>query len=59
MEKTKVKIIEVTHQCMLNIGDVGYIDGYCRAGDDRPYAIVVSGKVVDMVPLHTLEVIGE
>ena len=37
-------------------GDMGYVDGYCRGGNDVPCAIViVKGRVV-MAPLETIRV---
>ena len=36
-------------------GDVGYVDGYIRGGDDTPYAVVVIGKSFKLVPLHIIE----
>ena len=35
----------------------GYISGYLRGGDDRPYAVVVIGKKLVMVPLTCIEVL--
>ena len=29
-----------------NSGDVGYVDGYCRGGDDVPYAVVIVKTVL-------------
>ena len=36
-------------------GDVGYVDGYCRGGDDIPYAIVIINDRFCMVPLRSLK----
>ena len=36
-------------------GDVGYVDGYCRGGDDIPYAIVIIRDNFCLVPLHSLK----
>ena len=55
--KTKVKIKSGTNQCNLHKGDVGYIDGYVRGGNGTPYAAVVSGDIVDLVPTYALKVI--
>ena len=54
LEKTKAIINSNTFQCRLEEGMEGYVDGYVRAGDDRPYAVVVSGEIIDMVPLYAL-----
>lgn len=38
----------------------GYIDGYCRAADNRCYAIVVTEKnELEYVPIHMLRVIDD
>ena len=59
MYKTKVVLTEKPHQCVFCKGDIGYIDGYARAGDDRAYAIVVVGKYIDFVPINMLMVLQE
>lgn len=56
--KTKVELKEDVHQSELKKGMVGYIDGYVVGGDGRPYAVVVSGQIVDMCPMYNLKVIG-
>jgi hypothetical protein len=56
--KTKVEITQNVHQCIFKQGDIGYIDGYCRAGDDRAYAVVVVGDRLDFVPIFSLRVIS-
>lgn len=38
-------------------GQTGYVDGYCRGGDDVPYACVVLGEKIVMAPISILEVI--
>lgn len=58
MEKTRVKVIMSTNQCRITEGMEGYIDGYVRAGDDRPYACVVAGNMVDMIPMYALEILN-
>jgi len=54
--KTHAKILSDIHQTDLKHGDMGYIDGYVRAGDSRPYAVFVrySDGLIDFVPLHAL-----
>lgn len=54
MNKTKVQIMKKADQCMFNVGDIGYIDGYVRGGDNRPYAVVVIGGMIDLVIVHNL-----
>lgn len=39
--KTVVKVLNDVYQSRLKKGDIGYIDGYLRGGDDRPYVQVV------------------
>jgi len=55
--KTKVEITSDVHQERAKKGDIGYIDGYCRGGNDMPYAMVVIGENVCMVPMYQLKVI--
>jgi len=55
--KTKVKMISEVHQCGFKIGEKGYIDGYVQAADKRPYACVVIGVRIELVPMYALEVI--
>lgn len=39
------------------VGTSGYIDGYIRGCDKIPYAVVVFGDVIDLVPIKSLKVI--
>lgn len=55
--KTQVRIKESTYQCCLVKGDVGYIDGYVRGGNNTPCAVVVSGNKIDLVSIWALNVI--
>lgn len=57
MGKLQVNIIGSPDHCRLKKGDQGYIDGYVRGGDDRPYAVVVCRHIIEMIPLHALEVV--
>lgn len=59
--KTKVKVLQDVNQSEITEGDIGYIDGYVRAADDRPYAAVVipAKKIIDWCPLYTLEIITD
>lgn len=59
MNKVKVRIIGTDPECSLQYGDIGYIDGYLRGGNNVPYIVVVVGKKVDMVTFHNLEVLEE
>lgn len=42
--KTRVEFIADQPQEKFKKGDRGYIDGYVRGGDGKPYAMVVSDK---------------
>ena len=53
--KTKVRITCDFYYYDVHKGDVGYVDGYIRGGDDTPYAVVVIGKSFKLVPLHIIE----
>ena len=55
--RTKVVIIANGQYNDFKIGEEGYIDGYCRGGDERPYAVVVIADRIVMAPLHCLKVI--
>jgi len=56
--KTLIKVTSDSNQCSIKKGESGYIDGYCRGGDDIPYAIVITtGKKIDMVPIHCLKIL--
>ena len=58
--KTNVEMKNDQHQCEIKKGDVGYIDGYVRAADDRSYAcVVVPDKgIVDLVSIYNVKVTG-
>lgn len=58
--KPKVKIIGYSRDGEWELGDTGVVDGYCRGGDDVPYAIVILDKNFRfvMVNLYQLEQIG-
>ena len=53
--KTKVYINSDSYYYDIHKGDVGYVDGYIRGGDDTPYAVVVIGKSFSLVPLYAIE----
>lgn len=57
--KTVVEILKDVHQSELKAGDIGYVDGYVRMGDDRGYAVVVreDDGLIDAVPLYLLRAI--
>lgn len=55
--KTKIEITQDTNQCQHKKGSKGYIDGYVCAGDGRPYAVVVCGEIIDLVPTWAMKAI--
>ena len=58
--KAKVKINGNSSYGEWKPGDTGVVDGYCRGGNDVPYAIVILDKNSRfvMVDLNQLEQIG-
>ena len=57
MKKTKVKVIGYNKESIMTEGIEGYIDGYIMGTYNVPYAVVVSGEFIDMIPLDFLRVI--
>lgn len=55
--KTKIEVTQDTNQCQLKKGTKGYIDGYVQLADGRPYAVVVCGEIIDLVPVWALKAI--
>ena len=53
--KTRIKITGNSPYGDYRVGDTGVIDGYCRGGDDTPYAVVIIGKRFVLVALTALE----
>ena len=53
--KTKVRVTCNSYYYDVHEGDIGYVDGYLRGGDDTPYAVVVIGKSFKLVPLNMIE----
>lgn len=58
--KTKVKLNGTNQYNDWNDGDTGYIDGYVRGGDERPYAVVIldKDKSVVLSAIYHLQAIG-
>lgn len=56
--KTRVLIKDNYNQATHKVDQVGFIDGYLRGGDNRPYAVVIVRDIIDMVPLHCLKVLS-
>ena len=59
MNKTKVILTQDVHQSEFKKDMIGYIDGYVRGGDGRPYAVVVVGSIIGLVPFFNINVIDE
>ena len=57
MGRIKVMLNQQPMQCRLTKGDIGFIDGYVRGGDYRAYAVVASGDIIEMIPLHCLTIV--
>jgi len=55
--KTKVEITTNVNQCLFEKGDRGFIDGYVQAADKRPYAVIVVGDKIDLVPFYAIKVL--
>lgn len=52
----KVKYDDATYgDC--HTGEEGYIDGYVRGGNNTPFACVVIGEDIKLIPLRALQVI--
>ena len=59
MKRLEVRFICQSHYKDWEIGDLGYVDGYCRGGDDVPCAIVIVKDRIVMAPLDTIRVVNE
>jgi len=60
MNKTKVKCINtIKYHKSIKIGDIGYIDGYVRGGDEIPYIVCIFGKTIAFAEFYNLEVVTE
>ena len=59
MKRVRVRFIYDSPYKDWNSGDVGYVDGYCRGGDDVHYAVVIVKDRIVMAPLETIRVINE
>lgn len=58
MKRVRVRFIYQSPYKDWNSGDVGYIDGYCRGGDNVPYAVVIVKDRIIMAPLDTIRVMN-
>ena len=56
--KTYVRIIKDEPGEPAKSGDIGYIDGYVRGGNDVPYAVVVIQKTISLVSIYNLVAIS-
>ena len=59
MERLRIRFICNSHYKDWNLGDIGYIDGYCRGGDGVPCAAVIVKDRIVMAPLETIRVMNE
>ena len=59
MKRLEVRFICQSHYKDWEIGDLGYLDGYCRGEDDVPCAIVIVKDRIVMAPLDTIRVVNE
>jgi len=59
--RVKVRSLKDDSFYDLDKGDIGFIDGYVKAADDRPYAVVVIPKKrkIALINIHLLEVITD
>lgn len=58
--KTKVKITSDDFRYQeYKAGEFGYVDGYCRGGDDTPYAVVAVNDRIVLVSINCLKVITQ
>jgi hypothetical protein len=57
--RLRVRVLATNHSLKtLRPGDEGYIDGYMRGADDRPYAVVyVYNRGIELIPFYSLEVL--
>ncbi len=57
--KTKVEIIEnYNYKSKINIGDVGYIDGYIILNENYVRAVVIINDKIELFPLENLKVLN-
>ena len=59
MKRVRVRFIYKSPYKDWELGDVGYIDGYCRGGNDVPYAVVIVKNRIVMAPLETIRVMTD
>lgn len=57
--KTYAQLTYDINQSELKEFDIGYIDGYVRGGDERPYCVFVrkSDGLIDLVPMYAVRAI--
>lgn len=56
MKRLRVRFICKSPYKDWESGDLGYVDGYCRGGNDVPCAIVIVKDRIVMAPLETIRV---
>ena len=57
MKRIEVKFICKSRYNDWEVGDFGYVDGYCRGGDGVPCAVVIIKDRIVMAPLETMKVV--
>lgn len=55
--RTMVRIKKNVYQEQAKEGDVGYIDGYVRGGNNTPLVVIIIKDFISLVPFYQLEVI--
>ena len=58
MKRVRVRFICDSPYKDQNSRDMGYIDGYCREGDDVPCAVVIIKNRIVIAPLNTIRVMN-
>lgn len=59
MERVNVEVMANPRQCMLKRGDKGYIHAYIKGADNVPYAVVISGELIDVIGIQMLKVLND
>lgn len=56
--RTQVKCVsKIRYHEQINVGDIGYIDGHVRGGDDTPYIVCIFGIHIVYASFYNLEVL--
>lgn len=57
-ERVKVIVTKKSRYNDYNVGEIGYVDGYVRGGDNRAYAVVIINEKLIMVDLRDINVLN-